>query len=69
MTIEHRLKLAKAALAAAQKNSQDLTKNVAYWTSQVEMEKKLVESLEQEMQGTPKPDPVPARPAAADPPH
>jgi predicted nucleic acid-binding Zn-ribbon protein len=50
ISLEHRLNLAKAALRAAQANAQDLTKNPAYWNSQVEQEKKLVESLESEIQ-------------------
>jgi hypothetical protein len=49
-TLEQRLDLARAALLAAEKNAQDVTKNVAYWKSQVEQEKKLVESLEAEIQ-------------------
>ena len=50
MSLEHRLKLAKTALSAAEKNAQDLNKNPAYWRSQVEQEKKLVEDLEAEIQ-------------------
>jgi len=49
-SLEHRLNLAKAALRAAEINAQDLNKNPAYWKSQVEQEKKLVESLEAEIQ-------------------
>jgi hypothetical protein len=50
MSLEHRLKLAKTALSAAEANARDLNKNPAYWKSQVEQEKKLVESLEAEIQ-------------------
>jgi predicted nucleic acid-binding Zn-ribbon protein len=50
MSLEHRLKLAKTALSAAEANAQDVNKNPAYWQSQVEQEKKLVESLEAEIQ-------------------
>jgi hypothetical protein len=50
LSLEQRLDLAKAALLAAEKNAQDVTKNAAYWNSQVEQEKKLVESLQLEIQ-------------------
>jgi hypothetical protein len=50
MSLEHRLKLAKTALSAAEANARDVNKNPAYWQSQVEQEKKLVEGLEAEIQ-------------------
>ena len=56
MSLEYRLKLAKTALSAAEANAQDLNKNPAYWKNQVEQEKKLVESLEAEIQRTEGPD-------------
>ena len=47
--LEHRLSLARAALAAAEKNALDLTKNPVYWKTQVEREQKLIETLEAEL--------------------
>ena len=49
MSLDHRLKLARTALAAAEANARDPTKNATYWNTQVDREKKLVESLEAEM--------------------
>lgn len=50
LSLEQRLDLARAALSAAERNANDATKNVTYWKSQVDQEKKLVESLELEIQ-------------------
>jgi hypothetical protein len=47
--LEHRLALALAALAAAEKNARDATKNPVYWKTQIEREQKLIEALEAEL--------------------
>jgi len=49
VSLEQRLELAKVALADAEGNAGDLTKNILYWKNQVERERRLVESLAAEM--------------------
>jgi hypothetical protein len=49
MSLDQRLDLAKVALADAEGNAGDLTKNTLYWKNQVERERRLVESLVAEM--------------------
>ena len=49
MPLDDRLKLARAALAAAKANARDTSKNPTYWNTQVDQEKLLVERLEAEL--------------------
>jgi hypothetical protein len=58
MSLEETLELARTALSVAEKKAEDLTSNPTYWKSQVERERRLVESLEAEIRAGSEDQPI-----------
>ena len=58
MSLEERLEMARTAISAAAKNAEDLAGNPTHWKSQVERERRLVESLEAEIRAGSDDEPI-----------
>jgi hypothetical protein len=52
MSLEQRLELARVELSNAKRNVDDVSTNPGYWKSQVDQQRRLVESLEREIRAS-----------------